>query len=77
METVITVNPSELNSVLLNKIKKFIGKKNNVDVIISLREFNQDYVTELDKSIDQAEVCDEIISMTMEDFLGYTPQQIK
>ena len=75
METVITVNPSELNSGLLNKIKKFIGTKNNVDVIISLREFDSAYVTALDKSIEQAETGDEIISMTMEDFVAYTPKK--
>ena len=75
METVITVNPSELNSGLLNKIKKFIGNKSNVDVIISLREFDPEYVTALDKSIEQAETGDEIISMTMEDFVAYTPKK--
>ena len=75
METVITVNPSELYSGLLNKIKKFIGNKNNVDVIISLREFDPEYVTALDKSIEQAETGDEIISMTMEDFVAYTPKK--
>lgn len=75
METVITVNPSELNSGLLNKIKKFIGKKNNVDVVISLREFDPAYVEALDRSIEQAENGDEIISMTMEDFAAYTPKK--
>jgi hypothetical protein len=75
METVITVNPSELNSSLLNKIKKFIGKKNNVDVVISLREYDPAYVEALDKSIEQAETSKEIISMTMEDFVAYTPQK--
>ena len=75
METVITVNPSELNSSLLNKIKKFIGKKNNVDVVISLREYDPAYVEALDKSIEQAETGSEIISMSMEDFVAYTPQK--
>lgn len=77
METVITVNPSELNSSLLNKIKKFIGKKNNVDVVISLREYDPAYVEALDKSIEQAETGTEIISMSMEDFVAYTPQKGK
>ena len=75
METVITVNPSELNSGLLNRIKKFIGNKNNVNVIISLREFDQEYVAALDHSIEQAEKGDEIITMTMEAFLAYTPDK--
>ncbi len=75
METVIRVNPSELNSNLLNKIKKFIGGKNNVDVIISLREFDPAYVEALDKSIGQAESGEEIVSMSMEDFVAYTPQK--
>ena len=68
MEKVITVNPSELNVSLLNKIKKFIGKKNNVDVIISLREYDPAYVDALDKSIGQGESGQELISMTKEDF---------
>jgi hypothetical protein len=74
METVITVNPSELNASLLNKIKKFIGKKNNVDVVISLREFDPAYVEALDHSIEQAEKGNQLISMTMEDFMSYQPQ---
>ena len=73
METVITVTPAELDAGLLKKIKKFIGKKNNVDVVISLREYDPAYVEALEKSIDQAETGAEIISMTMEEFVAYTP----
>jgi hypothetical protein len=75
METVITVNPSELDASLLKKIKKFIGKKNNVDVVISFREYDPAYVEALDKSIEQAESGSEIISMTMEEFVAYTPKK--
>jgi hypothetical protein len=73
METVIKVTPSELNSSLMNKIKKFIGNK-NVDVTISLREFDPAYADELDRSIEQAESGQELISMTMEEFVAYTPK---
>ena len=73
METIITVNPSELNNSLLNKIKKFIGKKNNVDVVISLREFDPAYVEALDRSIGQAESGHGIISMTMVEFNAHIP----
>lgn len=73
METVITVTPAELDAGLLKKIKKFIGKNNNVDVIISLREFDPAYVEALDRSVGQAESGQEIISMTMEEFVAYTP----
>jgi hypothetical protein len=52
METIIKVNPSELNSTLLNKIKKFIGKKDNIDIIISLREFDPVFANALDLSIE-------------------------
>jgi len=34
METVIKVSPNELNATLLQKIKKFIGNNNNIDVTI-------------------------------------------
>lgn len=74
METVITVNPSELNSSLLNKIKKFIGKKENVNVTISLHEFDPAYADALDRSIEQAESGD-VITMTMEEFVAYTPRK--
>jgi hypothetical protein len=40
METVIKIHPSELNTELLKKIKKFIGGKENIDVTISLKEFD-------------------------------------
>ena len=59
----------------LSKIKKFIGRKNNGDIIISLREYDEEYVAVLDKSIELAEKGDEIISMTMEEFLSYTPSK--
>jgi hypothetical protein len=72
METVIKVNPSELNSSLLDKIKSFIGNKKNIDVTISLKEFDPDYVDSLDRSIAQGESGD-VISMTMEEFVNYTP----
>ncbi len=74
METVININPSELNLSLLNKIKKFIGKKDNVDVTISLREFDPAYSDALERSIEQAENGD-VISMTMEEFVAYTPKE--
>ena len=51
-----------------------IGKKNNVDVVISLREFDPAYVEALDHSIEQAEKGNQLISMTMEDFMSYQPQ---
>jgi hypothetical protein len=75
METVIKIHPSELNSSLINKIKKFIGDKENVDVTISLKEFDPAYVDALDRSIDQAENGQELITMTMEEFVAYTPKK--
>ena len=75
METVIKIHPSELNSTLLNKIKKFIGNKENVDVTISLKEFDPAYEDALDRSIDQAESGQELITMTMEEFVAYTPKK--
>jgi hypothetical protein len=72
METVIKVNPSELNASLLDKIKNFIGNKKNIDVTISLKEYDPDYVDALDRSIAQAE-SGEVVSMTMEEFVAYMP----
>ena len=71
METEIKVKPSELNSTLLDKIKNFIGNKKNIDVTISIKEFDPDYVDSLNKSISQAE-SGNVISFTMEEFVAYT-----
>ena len=76
METIIKVHPSELNSSLLNKIHEFIAGKENVDVTISLKEYDPAYVDELNRSIDQTESGD-VISMTMEEFVAYTPKPKK
>jgi hypothetical protein len=73
METIIKVNPSELNENLLDKIKKFIGGKDNIDVTISLREFDREYVNVLDRSIEEAEKDKELVTFTMDDFMDYSP----
>lgn len=75
METIIKVNPSELNQNLLDKIRKFIAGKDNIDVTISLKEFDIAYVDALDQSIEQAEKEEGLISFSMEDFLAYSPSK--
>ena len=69
METEIRVKPSELNTTLLDKIKTFIGNKKNIDVTISIKEFDPDYVDSLNRSITQADSND-VISFTMEEFVA-------
>ena len=44
-------------------------------MIISLREFDPAYDEALDRSIEQAEKGEEIVSMSMEEFVAYTPQK--
>lgn len=73
METIIKISPSELDKNLLNKIKEFIGSKQNVDVTISIKEFDSDYASTLDQSIDEAESGLNLTSFTMDDFMAYTP----
>lgn len=75
METIIKVSPEELNEGLLEKIKKYIGEKDNVDVTISLKEFDKNYVEDLDKSIAEAEKGESSLSFTMEEFMAYTPKK--
>ncbi len=75
METVIKVNPAELNLSLLDKIKAFIGNKNNVDITISFHEFDPNYADALDRSLEQAENDQDHISMTMEEFVEYIPKK--
>ena len=71
METIIKIHPDELNSSLLNRIRQFIGSKENVDVTISLKEFDPVYVEDLSRSLEQAE-AGEVLSFTMEEFMAYT-----
>lgn len=72
METIIRVTPSELNEGLLEKIKSFIGGKRNVDVTISLKEVDADYIDSLNRSIEQIE-NNKVVSFAMEDFMEYSP----
>jgi len=75
METIIKINPSELNENLLDKIRSFIGNKNNIDVTISLKEFDAEYADSLNQSIEEAEIGDNLISFSMEDFMAYSPKK--
>ena len=75
METIIKVSPSELNAGLLSKIRKIIGKKDNIDVTISLKEYDAAYAEALERSIDKAESGQNLISFTRKDFMAYTPSK--
>ena len=75
METIIKVSPSELNAGLLSKIRKIIGKKDNIDVTISLKEYDAAYAEALERSIDEAESGQNLISFTGKDFMAYTPSK--
>ena len=69
------MSPSELDIRLLNKIRDFIGNKQNVDVTISLKEIDAAYIESLDHSIRQADDERNLISFTMEDFMAYAPKK--
>jgi hypothetical protein len=73
METIIKVSPSELNESLMHKIRNFIAGKDNIDVTISLKEFDAEYVDALNQSIEEAESSQSLVSFTMEDFMAYKP----
>jgi hypothetical protein len=73
METVIKLQPSELNDELLRKIREFIGTKENIDVTITLTDVDQEYATRLRQSIDEAVEKDNLITFTMEEFSAYRP----
>jgi hypothetical protein len=76
METIIKISPSELDKNLLNKIKEFIGSKENVDVTISIKEFSSEYAAALDQSIDEADNELHLVSFTMDDFMAYIPANL-
>lgn len=73
METIIKVNPSELNEKLLDKIRKFIAGNDNIDVTISLREYDEHYANVLDNSIDESRRTEELVTFSLDDFMTYTP----
>ena len=73
METIIKVSPKELNTKLLDKIKEFIGSKDNIDVTISLKEIDPEYAEALNRSIESVANKSEVISFTMEEFIAYKP----
>jgi hypothetical protein len=75
METVIKVSPAELNLCLPGKIKAFIGNKSNVDITITFHEFANNYADTLDRSLEQGESNMNPISMTMEEFVTYSPKK--
>ncbi|HEY5326853.1 MAG TPA: hypothetical protein VIJ27_07625 [Mucilaginibacter sp.] len=75
METIIKVSPNELDENLLNKIKKFINGKDNIDVTISLKEFDPEYADALGQSIGEAEKDENLFSFTMESFMAYKPSR--
>ena len=72
METIIKLSPNELNVGLLDRIRNFIGEKQNVNITISFKETEEDYASVLNRSIQQTENND-LISFSMEDFMEYKP----
>lgn len=75
METIIKIHPSELDMNLIKKIKEFIGNKENVDVTISLKEFDRSYSDVLNQSMAEANKKENQISFTMEEFIAYSPEK--
>jgi hypothetical protein len=73
VETIIRVTPSELNEKLLEQIRRFIDGKDNVDITVSLKEYNREYVGALEHSIEEAENEDGLVTFSMEDFMAYSP----
>lgn len=75
METIIKIHPSELDMDLIKKIREFIGNKENIDVTISLTEFDPTYVNTLNHSLEEANNIENQISFTMEEFIAYRPEK--
>lgn len=77
MEAVIKLKPEELTSGILSKIKKMIGKRNNMEVIITVRDSNEEYLATLDRSIQELETDKDTITFAMKDFLEYPSEKPK
>jgi hypothetical protein len=77
METIIKLSPSELNAKLLSRIRKLIGNKENVDVSISVKEYDAEYAFDLEDSIQQVESEQNMVSFSMEEFMAYKSPKIR
>jgi hypothetical protein len=53
METVIKIRSKELDNKLYKKIKEFVSDKKNLDIIISIGDSKENFLSELDESINQ------------------------
>jgi len=81
METIIKVNPSELNKNLLDKIKKFIGAGADAEITISINdgsiktplrtEGREQYFARLDKSLENIEKGN-VVSFTAAEFKTFS-----
>ena len=85
METVIKLKPAELNSDLLNLLKKIIGKDNDINITINLTpatnsnklrtETEKEYFLKLDESIKQVNEV-KVVSFTGKEFKQFAEELI-
>jgi hypothetical protein len=81
METIIKVNPSELNKSLLDKIKKFIGTGGDAEITISINDSSvtgtlrnescEQYFARLDKSLENIEKGN-VVRFTADEFKTFS-----
>lgn len=48
METIMKMRASELDSKMLDRLREFIGDKENADITITIKEFDYDFMDDLD-----------------------------
>ena len=78
METIIRLKPSELNIVLIEKIKALLADKDDVEITLSFSEstyntlhktqLEQSYKEKINRSIQNVEQGKNIISFTGDEF---------
>jgi hypothetical protein len=76
MQTEINLKADELNIEFFNRIKDFLKSKkaNNIKIIIS---DESDYLSVLDRSINDIEDKKTLVSFTMEELLAFDPKAVK
>ena len=77
MEAVIKLKPEELTSGILSKIRKMIGEKSNMEIIITVRDKREEYLTTLDRSIHELKEDKGTVTFAMEEFLEYPSKKAK
>jgi len=87
METLIKLNPSEINQNLLKVLKTFLNGRNNFEITINVKEVQEnnfstaepkpEYKKKLDAAINNIENGKNLVSFTFDEFEAFSKKLLK